>query len=394
MKLHIKLSVVGFILLSLLSPTQTIALENKIVTQKSVNEKSIDVTIPSSIELTVVSGQTTVSIPEYKIKNNSKNGVVTVSTVNIRNCNSWNIISYNTDFNKLSIDSKKFAVNYNNHDMTTSYTSPQNIEPDSTVSLKLTGKTSISSTDLKNNIANMILTLQYTETVHLDSLKVNYTEQPDSVININPDHLKVTAVYSNGIERILKANEYKLSTLTGIGEEIVKVTYTENEIIKEATFIVNNPYVVTLISEDSTNQKISYKFGVGVTLPQLTREGYNFDGWYDNNLFEGNSITQIDSTTKGNKTFYAKWSISLTKVTISESETFPQKIQFTVEPGTTWKQWIDSTGASKYNIIYDRWGAIYVRGNVYSILQNTSLEPPGNEVLSSDTIETGIYKFE
>ncbi len=37
------------------------------------------------------------------------------------------------------------------------------------------------------------------------------------------------------------------------------------------------------------------------------REGYTFGGWYDNNSFTGNLITQIPSGSYGNKTFYAKW---------------------------------------------------------------------------------------
>ncbi len=48
------------------------------------------------------------------------------------------------------------------------------------------------------------------------------------------------------------------------------------------------------------------------------REGYTFGGWYDNNSFTGNLITQIPSGSYGNKTFYAKWTED-----IVEPETCP-----------------------------------------------------------------------
>ncbi|MCM1035141.1 MAG: Ig-like domain-containing protein, partial [Paludibacter sp.] len=41
------------------------------------------------------------------------------------------------------------------------------------------------------------------------------------------------------------------------------------------------------------------------TLPVPTREGYTFEGWYDNAEFTGEAITVINADTKG--TLYAKW---------------------------------------------------------------------------------------
>jgi uncharacterized repeat protein (TIGR02543 family) len=48
--------------------------------------------------------------------------------------------------------------------------------------------------------------------------------------------------------------------------------------------------------------------GETVTLPtNVTKEGYVFEGWYDNREYTGSPITQVTGDNKGDKIFYAKW---------------------------------------------------------------------------------------
>ena len=44
-----------------------------------------------------------------------------------------------------------------------------------------------------------------------------------------------------------------------------------------------------------------------VVIPSPYKEGFTFDGWYDNATFTGSKITSIASGAEGNKTLYAKW---------------------------------------------------------------------------------------
>lgn len=67
----------------------------------------------------------------------------------------------------------------------------------------------------------------------------------------------------------------------------------------------------------------SYTAGTEVTLPQVERDGYNFDGWFDNESCTGNAVTKIPATATGNKNYYAKW----TKVDQPE----PQKYTVTFD---------------------------------------------------------------
>ena len=67
----------------------------------------------------------------------------------------------------------------------------------------------------------------------------------------------------------------------------------------------------------------SYTYGVGAALPtkdDMTREGYTFDGWYDNNDFSGSSVTMISPTDTGAKAFYAKWTINSYSVTFNSND--------------------------------------------------------------------------
>lgn len=52
-------------------------------------------------------------------------------------------------------------------------------------------------------------------------------------------------------------------------------------------------------------EEISLNKGDEYTLPEPTREGYSFEGWYDNAEFEGEPITEIVVDKKA--TYYAKW---------------------------------------------------------------------------------------
>ena len=88
-----------------------------------------------------------------------------------------------------------------------------------------------------------------------------------------------------------------------------------------------NTYNVTLNADGGTIAEekniTNYTYGVGVTLPtkdDMTREGYTFDGWYDNNDFSGSSVTTISPTDTGAKTFYAKWTINSYSVTFNSND--------------------------------------------------------------------------
>ena len=78
-------------------------------------------------------------------------------------------------------------------------------------------------------------------------------------------------------------------------------------------------YTVTLNVGDGTinsGNVTGYTYGTGATLPtDVTRTGYTFKGWYDNEALAGSPVTAISNTETGNKEYWAKWEINQYTIT-------------------------------------------------------------------------------
>ena len=78
-------------------------------------------------------------------------------------------------------------------------------------------------------------------------------------------------------------------------------------------------YTVTLHANGGTinNGNVTeYTYGVGAALPtDVTRTGYTFKGWYDNEGLTGDPVTAIGNTETGNKEYWAKWEINQYTIT-------------------------------------------------------------------------------
>ena len=96
-------------------------------------------------------------------------------------------------------------------------------------------------------------------------------------------------------------------------------------------------YTVTLHTNDGTinnGNVTSYTYGVGATLPtDVTRTGYTFKGWYDNENLTGSPVTAISNTETGNKEYWAKWEINQYTVTV-KPENGEADITITQDYGT------------------------------------------------------------
>ena len=79
-------------------------------------------------------------------------------------------------------------------------------------------------------------------------------------------------------------------------------------------------YTVTLHANGGTiadgKDVTGYTYGVGATLPtDVTRTGYTFKGWYDNENLTDSPVTAISNTETGNKEYWAKWEINQYTIT-------------------------------------------------------------------------------
>ena len=92
------------------------------------------------------------------------------------------------------------------------------------------------------------------------------------------------------------------------------------------------PYTVKLNTNGGTinsGDVTEYYEGTGATLPtDVTRTGYTFDGWYDNENLTGTAVTAISATDTGNKEFWAKWTRNVENLDLD-------KIKCTIKVGET-----------------------------------------------------------
>ena len=97
-------------------------------------------------------------------------------------------------------------------------------------------------------------------------------------------------------------------------------------------------YAVTLNTNGGTiadgKDVTGYTYGVGATLPtDVTRTGYTFKGWYDNEGLTGDPVTAIGGTGTGNKEYWAKWEINQYTITV-KPENGKADITITQDYGT------------------------------------------------------------
>ena len=96
-------------------------------------------------------------------------------------------------------------------------------------------------------------------------------------------------------------------------------------------------YAVTLNTNGGTinsGNVTGYTYGVGATLPtDVTRTGYTFKGWYDNEGLTGDPVTAIGNTETGNKEYWAKWEINQYTITV-KPENGKADITITQDYGT------------------------------------------------------------
>ena len=76
---------------------------------------------------------------------------------------------------------------------------------------------------------------------------------------------------------------------------------------------LNKIYNITYKGSDNPNSATTYTVDDAVTLnAPKTRDGYTFEGWFDNEAFDGDAVAKIAKGSTGDKTFYAKWRYTVT----------------------------------------------------------------------------------
>ena len=81
---------------------------------------------------------------------------------------------------------------------------------------------------------------------------------------------------------------------------------TYGDLVLYAKWNVQTYKISYINATDDNPNPTSYTYGTEIVLQSLSKEGYDFGGWYTNSSYT-NQITSITSTMSGNLTLYAKW---------------------------------------------------------------------------------------
>ena len=84
---------------------------------------------------------------------------------------------------------------------------------------------------------------------------------------------------------------------------------------------MSKTYSITFNTDGGTikgSYVTEYSYGEGAVLPtDVEKSGYTFAGWYGNEQFDGNAVTEILNTEYGDKTYYAKWTANTYSITFN-----------------------------------------------------------------------------
>ena len=191
------------------------------------------------------------------------------------------------------------------------------------------------------------------------------------------------------------------------GNLVEKIEITEDNIgnrIFTAKWELVPYYISYEGAEISSSEYTEYTIKKEVKLPEPTKKGYEFLGWYANAEFTGSAVTVIPAGSTGDKTFWAKWKVipysityivdnqsySVTKYTIeTESVDFPAAPE---KEGYTFEGWYENGNlVEKIEITEDNIGnrSFYAKWEIitYSI---TYIVDNKVDSVTQYTIETGL----
>ena len=109
------------------------------------------------------------------------------------------------------------------------------------------------------------------------------------------------------------------------GASAEKLTTVDGATVTMVAQWNNATYEIKLNTDNGTytegySAPVSYIFGTGATLPtadNISKTGYDFEGWYDNADLTGNPVTEIGTDAYGDKEYWAKWTEATYSVTLN-----------------------------------------------------------------------------
>lgn len=213
------------------------------------------------------------------------------------------------------------------------------------ISARLWGIDNAASSD-PNVVFRPVLEILNPDTLGSDGLKVVTLDLGGGTLGNSSEDIQIivktgsefTAPASDGMTRPNGDTGSYFMWLGSDGKLYAPGAIVPAEVTKLTVQWTAPTYAVTLNTNGGTiadgKDVTGYTYGVGATLPtDVTRTGYTFKGWYDNEGLTGDPVTAIGNTETGNKEYWAKWEINQYTITV-KPENGKADITITQDYGT------------------------------------------------------------
>lgn len=187
----------------------------------------------------------------------------------------------------------------------------------------------------KNNVSvsgEFKVTVLVPESAKLESLiidsKPNKTQYKlNEAKELNTEGMKVTAVYSGGVKKVLQEKDYQVTGFAGdkLGEQIITVTYTENDITVQDVFKITvvpaeqTGVVVPASLKVTSPKKTEYQIGEKLVLDGMILTVKYSDGTEKKVEAKDCTISGFDSSKEGTRNVIVSYTEK--EVTVSDSFT-------------------------------------------------------------------------
>ena len=145
-----------------------------------------------------------------------------------------------------------------------------------------------------------------------EAYTITFKDGDNNTIQEGPVKKGVTPSYTGSTPTKAEDESYTYS-FTGWSPAITAVSATATYTAQFSS--TPRTYDITLNTNGGTinaGNVEHYTVGTGATLPtNVTKDGHEFGGWFDNSGLTGDAVTTISTTATGNKEYWAKWTASI-----------------------------------------------------------------------------------
>ena len=141
---------------------------------------------------------------------------------------------------------------------------------------------------------------------------------------VSPDDASEKSVTWSSDDTSVATVENGVVTAVGSGTANITVTTTDGSKTASCAVTVNAAIVTSAVTLNANGGTINsgniteYTEGTGAALPtDVTKDGHQFGGWYDNAGLTGNPVTAISTSDTGDKEYWAKWIANPSSVSYS-----------------------------------------------------------------------------